>query len=128
MRQHVWEALRCANTPLTAYQLITAMSAVTGRGVKPTSVYRALDALIEWKWVVKIESMNAFICCQHPEPHDHHMVFICQGCGQVDEMHDNDVIDQLRQASRHKGYRITHTMIEMKGECVGCHSHAKPTP
>src|SRR5256885_4073285 len=58
----------------------------------PTQVYRALDKLAEQGVVHRLESLNAYVCCSHPDEgsHDFSAFAICDSCGQVDEFVDED--------------------------------------
>ncbi|MGO7302192.1 transcriptional repressor, partial [Rhizobium ruizarguesonis] len=58
----------------------------------PLQLYRALDKLLEYGFVHRLESINSFFACAHPGDDCHsHGIFafaICESCGQVMEFHD----------------------------------------
>ena len=76
----VMAALRAAEHPLSAYQILD-VEIVRDNGLKaPLTVYRALDKLIALGLVHRIESLSAFVLCDH-EPHSEPAAFmICQDC------------------------------------------------
>ena len=115
-RVQVYEALLSAGKPVTAYQLVEQLA------VKPTSVYRSLDALTSLGLIAKIESLNTFIACQHPD-HDHQHVFlVCDDCGQIDEIADNSISNKIAQDAATKGFKAQRQILEVHGSCQGCRS------
>lgn len=78
-------------------------------GVKaPLQVYRALDKLLEFGLVHRLESINAFVACAHPHEHKHGLIAfaICKGCGQAEEFPDSVAEGRLRgcRRIRHSGF------------------------
>lgn len=115
----VFAALRQAERPLTAYQLIDA---VRPAGISaPPTVYRALARLIAEGHAHRLESLNAFVACAHQHPHAGATVFmICDGCGKADEVTDADVAITLAGRARERGFLTDSTTIEMRGHCKAC--------
>ena len=71
----------------------------------PPTVYRALDFLLEQGLIHKLESLHAFVGCDHPE-HPHSSEFlICVDCGEVAELEDAAVDRSL--ASVAPGERLS---------------------
>src|SRR5258708_15019740 len=96
-QQRVLDTLRQAGAPLTAYALLDQLR---DHGLTaPTQVYRALDKLAEQGVVHRLESLNAYVCCSHPDEgsHDFSAFAICDSCGQVDEFVD----DALNRSEEH---------------------------
>src|SRR5690348_15001292 len=59
----VLDALRQAARPLSAYQI---MEQTTSRGVRaPQQIYRALQGLVGHRLIHRIETINAYLACQH---------------------------------------------------------------
>lgn len=115
-RVQVYEALLGAGKPVTAYQLVEQLT------VKPTSVYRALEALTGLGLIAKIESLNTFVACQHPD-HDHQHVFlVCDHCGQIDEIADHGISTKIAQDAATKGFKASRQILEVHGDCQGCRS------
>ncbi|KQT53784.1 Fur family transcriptional regulator [Aureimonas sp. Leaf454] len=116
----VLKALEAAESPLSAY---TILDAVRVEGIRaPLQIYRALDKLLELGLVHRLESLNAFVACAHPDCHGSStMAFaICERCGQVAEFSEPTVADRLTGWARQSGFRPSKTTIEIKGLCAAC--------
>ncbi|MGB3834930.1 MAG: Fur family transcriptional regulator [Mesorhizobium sp.] len=120
----VLDALSRTEGPLSAYSLLDQLRAHGFRA--PLQVYRALDKLIEYGLVHRLESINSFVACAHP--HDHALghkhgpiaFAICDACGQVDEFSDAVVEKRLRNWASEHSFRLSKTTIEMRGTCANC--------
>ena len=80
LRRGVLELLWASGGPTTAYQLIEAVKLRDSRPVGPPTVYRALGFLMSQGLVSRIESLNAYVPCAHPERAHDCLFFICGGC------------------------------------------------
>jgi len=110
--------------PLSAYSLLDRLR---GEGFRaPLQVYRALDKLVEYGLVHRLESLNSFVACAHPHDHAHrheHGVIafaICEKCGQVNEFSDEVVEKRLKGWARQNAFKLAKTTIEMRGTCASC--------
>lgn len=122
-------ALSAKSNPLTAYALLHDLR---DEGLhNPNQIYRALDKLMEYGLVHRLESLNAFVACAHPHDHAHpdaHGMIafaICESCGQAEEFSDSVVEARLRGWSRDHAFRLSRAIIEMRGTCESC---AKASP
>ncbi len=116
----VLDALSDGGRPLSAYQILDRPD-VRDNGLKaPLTIYRALDKLIKLGLVHRIESLNAFLPCDH-EPHDEPAAFmICQDCKQTIEVALRSLRGTLeRQASEH-GFEVEQMHVEVSGRCAKC--------
>ena len=68
----VLSALSREESPASAYTLLAHLQAEGLRA--PQQVYRALDKLIEYGLVHRVETMNSFVACAHPHDHQHGLV------------------------------------------------------
>jgi len=124
----ILEALRAVSGPLTAYQL---MDRLKDRGITaPPTVYRALNRLIAEGIVHRIDSLNAFIACDHSHddapPHDSETVFaICRDCGDVAELDDGPSLERLSRAAMGHGFNVTQAKVELVGTCRSCRREAE---
>jgi Fur family zinc uptake transcriptional regulator len=119
-RIQVYEALLDFGQPISAYQLMDEVARCNDRSVKPASVYRSLEALIAMGLVAKIESLNTFVACEHPD-HDHQHVFlVCDNCGQVGELADQGISGQLAKGAALKGFKASRQVLELHGDCQTC--------
>lgn len=108
-----------ADKPLSAYELLDRMRDVMKNPAPPT-VYRALDFLLEQGLVHKLESLHAFVGCNHPD-HPHAGQFlICTDCGEVSEVEDPEVAKTLAAAEKAAGFRSRRSVVELLGTCAQC--------
>jgi Fur family zinc uptake transcriptional regulator len=116
----VFETLSKADGPLSAYDILDRLRDKGFRA--PLQVYRALDKLLELGLVHRLESLNAFIACAHPDCEGHGtMAFaICESCGQVEEFSDAAITRHLQDWAGHENFRLNRTIIELRGRCAAC--------
>ncbi|QKV19317.1 Fur family transcriptional regulator [Oricola thermophila] len=116
----VYDTLEDADAPLTAYNILDRLS---GEGLRaPLQVYRALEKLLDLGMVHRLESLNAFIACRHPECDDHATVAftICEKCGGVSEITDKALVDSLKALTVEAGFLPHKTTVEIRGLCRAC--------
>jgi Fur family zinc uptake transcriptional regulator len=111
-----------AEGPLSAY---TILDKLRDNGFRaPLQVYRALEKLLEFGLVHRLESINAFVACAHPHEdcHAHGLTAftICESCGQVTEFHDPVIEERLKSFARDRNFKGEKTTIEIRGQCAGC--------
>lgn len=118
----VFDALCGADGPLSAY---TILDKLRDQGFRaPLQVYRALEKLLELGIVHRLESINAFVACAHPNEdcHGHGLTAfaICESCGQVVEFHDHSIEARLAEFAKSRHFKPQKTTIEIKGLCENC--------
>lgn len=116
----VMGALTKSNGPLSAY---TILDQLRDHGFRaPLQVYRALDKLVEFGMVHRLESLNAFVACRHPGCDDHETIafMICESCGQVNEITDNALTDRLKFLAGQAKYALKKSTVELRGTCSSC--------
>ena len=119
LRRQVYERILAAERPIGAYELLAALEPERGR-VPPTTVYRALDFLIEHGFVHKLESLNAFLpCCEIGEPHQGQFL-ICEACGQALEIPGDDLARTLASQRAARGFEMHRQVVELSGLCRAC--------
>lgn len=123
-QQAVLTALKGADKPLTAYDVL-GLPAIRKAGMKaPLTIYRALDKLIDRGLVHRIESLNAFVHCDHG-PHDHATGFlICTDCRRTLEVHLEACETHLAGRARDQGFAVDNVRVEMTGRCPDCAARA----
>lgn len=120
----VLDALSRTDAPLSAYTLLDQLREHGFRA--PLQVYRALEKLIDYGLVHRLESLNSFVACAHPHDHAHGgkhglVAFaICESCGQVDEFADEVVEARLKGWAGDNAFKLGKTTIEMRGTCANC--------
>jgi len=120
----VFAALQKRGTPVSAYDVLDDLRS---EGFKaPLQVYRALEKLLEYGLVHRLESINAFVACAHPHDHgDGHkhgfIAFaICEDCGRADEFSDSIVEERLRAWTKDQEFKLSRAVIEIRGTCKAC--------
>jgi Fur family transcriptional regulator, zinc uptake regulator len=116
----VLSALTRADGPLSAYTILDQLRPEGFRA--PLQVYRALDKLLDYGMVHRLESINAFVACSHAHGHSHGMTAfaICENCGQVTEFSDDEITARVREWTRASGFKPSKTTIEIRGTCANC--------
>ena len=116
----VYDALHEADGPLSAYSILDRLR---DDGIRaPQQVYRALDKLLEMGLVHRLESINAFVACSHPAHESRDMIAftICEKCGKVVEVADEDLARQLDELARKAGFTPKKSVVEVRGNCREC--------
>ena len=118
----VLAVLRERGRPTSAYDVLDRLRP---DGVSaPTTVYRALKALIEMRLVHRLEALNAYVVCPGPCHGDDVCFAICQECGRVDELHDPRLRQFVDGWCLAEGFRLSRTLVELIGTCAGCRGSA----
>jgi len=118
-RRQVLEILCRSPRPMGAYDILDQLLQRIP-GARPTTVYRALAFLQQQGLIHRIESLNAFLGCLHPE-HPHAGQFlICRRCGLVQEMEDEGVERSLGRVAEASGFEPDSRVVEVIGCCASC--------
>ncbi len=116
----VMGALARSDGPLSAY---TILDQLRDNGFRaPLQVYRALDKLVEFGLVHRLESLNAFVACRHPgcEGHETIAFMICERCGVVNELTDGALARRLKHLAVDGGFALKKSTVELRGICRIC--------
>ena len=100
----VYDALSHAHGPLSAYAILDDLRE---HGIRaPLQIYRALDKLLELGLVHRLESLNSFVACQHPDCDTRAtMVFaICSKCSGVSELAGEHLEAELKTLAETDGF------------------------
>ena len=118
LRRRVLELVWQNHGAAKAYDLLEQLG--DDYSAKPPTVYRALDFLQENGLVHKINSLNAYVGCEHPLEHNDCFFLICSNCEEVAECCAGEVAASLRKMVRGKNFKPTHTTLEIEGLCSQC--------
>ena len=119
----VLEVLRAECRAMTAYQILEALG---DKGFKaPPQVYRALDNLMEREEVHRIESLNAFVACNHHDHGDLGGFAICDDCRNIWEFALPEGTEITAMADS-RGFRTHEVMVELHGRCADCERSGPP--
>lgn len=117
-QKQVWDTLLAARVPLGAYALLDRLKGSNFKA--PLQVYRALDKLVEYGMVHRLESLNAFVACAHRHGEGPTAFAICDTCGQVEEFTDPDIGRGLTRWSSNQPFAISKVTVELRGLCRDC--------
>ncbi len=122
IRANVLQLIAHAGKPVKAYELLEWVREGKDVGADaPPTVYRALDFLMTHGFIHKLESINAFIACHHPNSRKHSAPFlICDNCHNAVELEDKDVVAQLNACARALGFQPQMQTLEVHGICAKC--------
>ena len=120
LRRCVLELLWASGRPTGAYELIEAVKLRDSRPIAPPTVYRALHFLMAQGLVSRIESLNAYVPCVHPERDHDCLFFICSGCRASVELEDPRIGGLLAEDAAGLGFVSTRRMVEVQGTCAQC--------
>ena len=120
LRLRVLELIAASEKPVKAYDLLDQLREGRG-GAAPPTIYRALDFLLEHRFIHKLESVNAFVACHHPSTAQHSVPFlICDRCHSAVELEDEAVVAALDERARALGFRPQAQTLEVHGLCARC--------
>jgi len=126
LRRRVLELVQSRTEAVKAYDLLAQLS-TEDHAAKPPTVYRALDFLLEQGLVHRVDSLNAFVGCNHPDtPHAAHLL-LCTQCGWVQELHSDPLDAAIAQAVAATGFVTHHARLEVQGLCADCAAKASQT-
>ena len=124
---NILNALRAAGRPLSAYELIEAIKPQVVAA--PPTVYRALKKLVSEGKAHRVESLNAFVACRHPEYGEHDREHaakvcfaICDRCGAIEEVVDPVMPERLAADLSKLSFAPRALAIEVRGLCAACRS------
>ncbi len=119
IRQQVFEEILQNHKAIKAYDILQNMSK-PDELVKPPTVYRAIDFLLEHGFIHKVESLNAFIACYHEHRKECFQLFICDECGMVEEQINGKICHEINLSSEKAGFTLKNPIIELHGTCFKC--------
>lgn len=118
-RRRVLEMMLEAEGPVKAYDLLDQLRDEQPKAAPPT-VYRALEFLLENHFIHRLETLNAFVSCFHPEDQHQGQFLICEKCQRVTEIHDHRIDDMLAKAAADQGFSPARQVLEIYGCCGKC--------
>jgi len=126
LREQVLRLVWQSHKPLGAYALLEQLAADTPPGQRrrlgPPTIYRALEFLSEYGLVHRINSLNAFIGCQHPQDPHHSYFLICRRCESTVELASDALASAVHTAAAEARFQAEGASIEITGLCPSCKS------
>ena len=114
----VLNLLQDSGEPLKAYFILDSLKK---EGLNsPLQVYRALDKLVELGKIHKVESLNSFIICNNSNCASNTAFTICERCGKVKEIKNNNLTEGVNELVRGNKLNITRYNLEFYVVCNTC--------
>jgi Fur family zinc uptake transcriptional regulator len=116
----VLQVLESHQNPLSAYSILEQLADAGFRA--PPQVYRALEKLIDYGLIHKLESINSYVACQHRHCGSHQVTSfaICDTCERVLEIINQEFETTLHGLAERSGLNPTHSTVEIHGVCENC--------
>lgn len=121
LRAEVVDALRHANSPQSAYDILDKLRASNPK-TAPTTVYRTLNSLADRGDIHRLESLNAYVLCQGDDTCHDAILAICGDCGTVNETAAPEVLETMASAVGKSGFAPSRHIVEVHGTCADCTS------
>jgi len=118
-RRYVMEILLKSKAPLSAYDILAKLSKKMDNP-KPPTAYRAITFLQEHGFVHRIESLNAYVTCDHGHTHDGNQFLVCDACGTVEEVHLHALEKPIHGLVSQKNFKLSTWSTEVHGTCGKC--------
>ncbi len=119
LRQKVLTLILKNHGYVKAYDLLNDLKK-NDASAKPPTVYRSLDFLMEHGFIHKIQSLNAFVGCSHPDEHEDCYFLICKECKNIEECCSNSVKKVLTSTSGKNNFSPNQVTLEITGICQDC--------
>jgi len=119
LRRRVLELIWQGHRPVGAYDLLDQLKSERD-GAAPPTVYRALDFLLENGLIHRIESLNAFVGCTHPDAPHQSQFLICTSCHRVAELSDPAIERRIDTKASGAGFQPERQTLEVTGTCDAC--------
>jgi len=124
LREEIYRQILTAHTAQGAYQIRDHLNR-SDRNVAPITIYRILDLLLEAGLIHRLESQNTYYACfQNHESGTSIVALICQQCGTVAELVDENVEKLMGLLEKNAGFVMENRMLEIAGKCPQCRDEA----
>lgn len=119
IRRKILELVWQSHSPSKAYDILSRFRHEIPSAEPPT-IYRALDFLLKERFIHKIEHLNAYIGCMHPQSSDSCFFLICKNCHHIQELSKPALSDTIAQTLNEHFFSVQHVSLEIQGLCKAC--------
>lgn len=119
IRKRTLELIWSNHKACKAYDLLDQLKPELD-SAKPTTVYRALDFLLEQGLIHRVESLNAFVGCHCSDQQHEQILLICTQCHDVDELPVAHTLNVLDNRLQEVGFVPQRKTLEIHGLCRDC--------
>jgi len=128
LREQVLQLVWQSHKPLGAYAILEQLDAGITPGARrrlaPPTGYRALEFLREYGLVHRINSLNAFMGCQHPQARHQSFFLICRRCESAVELTSTPLAEAISTAAKAAQFTEEGASVEIMGLCPNCLSES----
>lgn len=117
LRRQVLALVWSSRGPAKAYDVLARLESVAA---KPPTVYRTLDFLLTHGFVHRLNSLNAYVGCNHPQKHSECYFLVCSGCGEIKECCSEKLKQAIERTATASRFTPRRTTLEIQGECRRC--------
>ena len=119
IRHKILELIWNSHKAIKAYDLLDQIRP-SNDAAKPSTIYRALDFLLEQGLIHRVESLNAFVGCHHSGTQHDQLLLICSRCHDIEECDAPTVFNAMAEKMQQLGFAVQHKTIELQGLCRHC--------
>src|SRR3954462_5720387 len=119
LRRRVLELVWNSHRPVRAYAILDDLRE-GDKAAAPPTVYRAHDFLIEQGLIHRIESLNAFVGCDHPEDRHVSQFLICTNCSAAVEIDDRGIANAVKKSAAEAGFTVGRFPGDLQGTGPAC--------
>lgn len=110
---------------MKAYELLDALR-LAQPGAAPPTVYRALDFLTEQGLIHRLDAISAWSACSDAGGTPHDLLIVCTRCGNVAELSDPALSQQLADCVTRAGFALANHETELRAVCTRCQQTGLP--
>ena len=119
LRETVLKLIWKNHSYVKAYDLLEDLKKIDS-SAKPPTIYRSLEFLMENGFIHKIQSLNAFVGCSHPNEHNECYFLICKKCQNIEECHSENINEFVQSTSNNNNFSANQVTLEISGICQEC--------
>ena len=119
-RKRIFDAVYGTHEHFSAETLYGWLREGVGSKVSRATVYRTLDLLNRGGFIESLDAGRGELVYEHVLGHNHHDHMICQGCGKIEEFHDERIEELQKAAARAKGFVVVSHVHRLSGFCKSC--------
>lgn len=118
-RKKVFGIICQSKKPIKAYDLLEEFKKIEPNA-KPTTIYRNLSFLLQNDFIHKINKINAYLPCSHPnECHECYFLF-CLKCNQITECCSEKIQNMIQEKAEKQKFVPKKISLEIEGICEDC--------
>lgn len=93
---------------------------IPGKSIDRVTLYRTMETLAKASLVRAVDLRHGHVDYEWNDPNDHHHHFVCQDCGQIENVQLKSERKIWSQLERDHGFRTTAHSLEVFGVCRQC--------